>query len=344
MDILRLQEIAAFGEDSGNRNLLGMQPYMERRDYASEDAFYAKISAYFRAAAERGWITPRTIVVLPEYLGTWLVVAGEADAVYTAPTIARAMRELVARRLPAFLAQLLRSNEKNRVEASLFRLKAERMASIYNNVFSQLAKEYRATVAAGSILLPEPRVVDGKATAGTGSLYNAALVFHPDGRADSGIARKCFPTADEVSFVASAPVSELPVFDTPAGRLGLLVCADSWFAEPYQRLKDQQVELLAVPSASSPAAGWDQPWKGYSGWPEPPEVERADIHTLTERQAWGKYAMAGRAASAGVKAGINVFLYGDLWDLDFGGGRWRIVRGEMNIEGEAGPAIINLWL
>jgi hypothetical protein len=188
-------------------------------------------------------------------------------------------------------------------------------------------------------------VVAGTVTPGKGSLYNAAFVFRPDGFAESLPARKSFPVSDELPFVAAAPVSSLPVFDTPAGKLGVLVCADSWFPEAYRQLRDQGVELLAVPSASTHGYQWYDPWSGYSGWPVPEDVDRRDIGVLTERQAWGKYALAGRMASAGARAGINVFLYGDLWDLEFNGGRWRLVSGKTNIEGECdGAAVINLWL
>ncbi len=337
-------EIAAYGQDTGRGNLLGIQPFVTGRDYASEAAFFEKIDSYFQVAAGRGWINPRTVVVLPEYLGTWLVAAGESPAVITSADINQAMRGLMLRHLPAFAGQVLRAKEKNRVNASLFRLKAASMAQIYQTVFSHLAKAYDATIVAGSILLPEPKVSDGCVTAGQGSLYNASFLFHPDGRADPNIARKSFPTSDELPFVATAPIADLPVFDTPAGRLGVLVCADSWFTEAYQTLKAQNVELLVVPSASFPGEVWNQPWHGYSGWPEPPEVDKADILAITERQAWEKYAISMRIASAGARAGMNVFLYGKIWDLDFGGGRWRLICGEMNVEGSEGPAMINLWL
>jgi hypothetical protein len=254
------------------------------------------------------------------------------------------MTSLVLRNLPSFTRDVLFAKEQDRVKASLFRMKASEMARIYQSVFSRLAKEFRVTIAAGSILLPEPRVVDGQILPGNGRLYNCAFVFRPDGTVEPHISLKIFPIKEELPFVAPAPVDSLPVFETPAGKLGVLVCADSWYPEPYRRLKEQGVELIAVPSASSPAQVWDQPWQGYNGFRAPADVDARDYHSLTERQAWGKYALAGRIASSEARAGINVFLYGDLWDLDFGGGRWRLVKGDMNIEGGAGAALVNLWL
>jgi hypothetical protein len=344
MPTIDLQEMVDHGQDAGCGNLLGIQPFMRGIDYASEATFYARLAGYFQRAAGKGWMNERTVVVLPEYLGSWLVAAGEKPEALSAPAIQSAMTTLVLRHLGPFAAELLRAKEADRVKASLFRIKAGGMARIYQAVFSRLAKEYHVTVAAGSILLPEPRVVEGQIVPGKGRLYNTAFVFRPDGSVEPRFSLKIYPIQDELPFVATAPVESLPVFDTPAGKLGVLVCADSWYPAPYLRLKDQGVEIIAVPSASSPAAVWDQPWGGYSGFSAPADVDTRDYKSMTERQAWGKYALAGRIASAGARAGINLFLYGDLWDLDFGGGRWRLVKGDMNIEGGVGPAIVNLWL
>jgi hypothetical protein len=92
--------------------------------------------------------------------------------------------------------------------------------------------------------------------------------------------------------------------------LGVLICADSWFQEGYQVLKQKGVKILAVPSFCSINFGWQIPWTGYSGWPTPAQA-KADIGILTEGQAWLKYAMVGKAFTVGnMQAGMNVFLKG----------------------------------
>lgn len=345
MDDLDLQEVFTHGRDAGRGNLLGIQPLMRRSDYASGAAFTARVRAYLQQARELGWTTERTVAVLPEHLGTWLVAANESPSVYSAAAIAEAMRPLAMRNLGRFLFELLRSREKDRLTAALFRVKAAQMARMYTAAFASLAREFGVTIAAGSIVLPSPAVIEGKVTAGKGALYNTAFVFQPNGQACPGAARKFAPVNSELPFITPASPEDLPAFETPAGRLGVLVCADAWHPEAYQRLRALGVELVAVPSASSPGEIWEKPWGGYSGRPAPSDVDPADVGRLTERQAWGKYALAGRMASSEARAGINVFLYGDLWDLDFTGGRWRIVRGGTDFEGSSyGPALINLWL
>jgi N-carbamoylputrescine amidase len=44
------------------------------------------------------------------------------------------------------------------------------------------------------------------------------------------------------------PGRELPVFDTPLGRIGLLVCYDVWFPEAARTLASKGAQILCVPS------------------------------------------------------------------------------------------------
>ena len=66
---------------------------------------------------------------------------------------------------------------------------------------------------------------------------------------------------------------------------------------------------------------------------------------IDEATAWRKYALAGRIASSGARAGLNVFLHGKLWDLGAEGGRSLAIRGETLIETSADKAaLLNLWV
>ncbi len=336
---------AEFGVDAGCGNLLGVQPWLEAADYASAGRFEARLEGYLRAAAEKGWLTPRTIVLFPEYTGTWLVAVDESPALYRASTIEQGMRRLIVRRLPAYLRALFAARAPDRFRAALFHLKAKRMAHVYQTVFAALARRYGVTVVAGSIVLPEPDIVAGVLTPGDGPLQNVCLVFRPDGSPYPRLVRKAFPIEAERPFTASASPASLPTFDTPAGRLGVLICADSWYPEPYAVLKAQQPDLLAVPSFLSPAGVWNQPWRGYDGAPPPADTDPADAGRLTEGEAWLKYALAGRMHAAGARCGLNVFLRGRLWDMG-SDGRAVAVRGTSVEVAPAteGPLLVNCWI
>jgi predicted amidohydrolase len=342
----KTDQLVVLGSDGGQGNLLAVQADMRAVDYRSAASFADKLSGYLQMAQAQGWLNRRTIAVFPEYIGTWLVAAGEGPAVWEAAGLRQAMQALVLAHPLAFARNFVRAREKGRMEAALFRLKAASMARIYTNVFSDLARQFGVTVVAGSILLPEPTITAGCVEPGQASapLQNVSAVFQPDGQIHPWLARKCFPIQDEQPFVASARLSELPSFETPAGRLGVLVCADSWFPQAYAQLAASGIELLAVPSYINHAGAWDKPWGGYSGWPEAADVIREDIGGINEGQAWRKYALGGRLASSGARAGVNVFLQGSLWDMGADGAS-LIVKQNEAMEAQPGQgALLNMWL
>jgi len=342
---LRLQEFCPFGSDAGHGNLLGIQPYMTPDDYASEDRFFAKLDGYLADAKRRGFIADKTIVVFPEYLSAWLIVAGEKRSVYRAPTVDRAAAILAASNLLSFLRWLPYASAPERARRALLNMKARSMAAIYQRVFSRLAQTYRVTIVAGSVILPDPKVRDGVLTAGRGPLYNTSVVYAPDGRALAPVVKKAFPVAEELRYLKAGRAEDLPVFDTPAGRLAVLICADSWYPEPYLRLNPQRPDIIAVPAFLYSAGQWEEPWTGYSGAPPPDDVDPNDIGVLTEGQAWLKYSLPARLRDSGARAGIGVFLQCRLWNLTSDGQSFAVVDDSTHTCPRTdGAALLNLWL
>ena len=76
------------------------------------------------------------------------------------------------------------------------------------------------------------------------NVYNCAVVVGPDGLL--GCYRKThFWDREKLIY---EPGGELPVFETPLGTLGLLVCYDAWFPEAIRTLAMRGTELLCVPA------------------------------------------------------------------------------------------------
>jgi hypothetical protein len=344
IDDLQVDEVVEQGSDTGRGNMLGIQPYMRPGDYATQETLFTRLAAYLDAAAKKGWLNPRTTVVFPEYLGVWIVIAGEKPHIYRETTQMGAARAVLLSNPFSSAKAWFTSGEKDRLAASLFRMKAGDMARIYQAVFSGLAKKYSITLVGGSIVLPAPQVIEGVINAGSGTLHNIAAVFAPDGKAHAALSHKKYITNDEIPFLESASET-LPVYDTPAGKLGVIVCADSWFPIPYEQLKTQNVAMLAVVSYAIGKGRWDQPWTGYSGWEAPEDVNRADVGQMTEGQAWRRYALARRIHQSGARCGMNIFLHGDLWDLGGEDGRSLLVDGDTVVETSGKrAALLNLWL
>jgi predicted amidohydrolase len=298
-----------------NGNFLAIQPLMEPKDYQTAAAFAGKLEYYFLEAKSRHWLHESTIVVLPEYIGTWLVAAEEKNSVYSAPNIQRAMETMIKSNLFSFVSSYFSATAKDKVRDAVFRMKAGKMAKIYGDVLSALAKKYKLTIVGGSIVLPNPKVEDNNIIPQQGNLYNVSFLFYPDGSIDPKITLKVFPTKDEQNFLSEGKIDKLPVYETLAGKLGIIICADSWYDEVYKHFQDKNCELIAIPSFMTPNGLMRTKWKGYSGYAAPKDVDLKDIGSITERQAWEKYAMAGKFRNYNFRAGVNVFMRGKLWDI-----------------------------
>jgi len=347
MDDLSLPNLHQLGRDRGRGNLLGIEPYMIPQDYASKESFFSKLNGYLLAAQRKDYLNDKTIVLFPEYIGSWLVLAGESEKIFQASTLESAERAMVFRHPLKFIAYLLTSTEKARAEAAFFRMKAHQMKEIYQDTFSQLARDHSVTIIAGSIVLPAPHISSRQLILNKGPLFNASLIYRPDGTPHQQVVCKAFPTAQELPFITPAAANGITSFDTPAGRLGVLICADSWFPKVYVSLKEQAIDLLAVPSYDVfGMQRWKQPWHGYDGWQAPMDVDLNDIEKITEAQAWSKYSLAGRIRSSGATYGMNIFLRGRLWEQDLGGFPATLVRhDDVFVEEQTQKAaILSLWL
>lgn len=303
--------------DSATGNIIGIQPYLRNTDYANEASFYQVLQAYVEKAKTAGMLSSKTILVFPEYIGSWLVAANEKRSIYdSGATIGDAMQLEVLSNLPAFLPAYLNSHGKDRAKEALFRMKQAAITKIYQTVFSRLAREYKVSIVAGSAVLADPQVNEqGILTSGNGPLYNTSVVFDTSGTILLPLVKKLFPITDEQGFTANGDSSVSPVFHLPAGNLAVLVCADSWFPAAYRSIAGK-ADIIAIPSLGGPDSIWQNPWMGYNGFFPPSDVDTVkDYHHIPEGDAWVKYAMAKRAPAAGIHTGMNVFFTGKIWDM-----------------------------
>jgi hypothetical protein len=331
------------GSDRGQGNVIGIETFMRTRDYASEEAFLDRLDGFFSEASAH--FSTGTVVILPEYIGTWLVAVDEGPATIDADTTSNAMLPLIAGNFPTWLGHRGEAPATDTDTYAVFATKAPRMAEVYARVMGTLAERYAVTLVAGSINLPGPRVDDGVIVTSPGApLGNASFVFGPDGALIGPSVIKVFPTKSEQGFLTAGEASELPVFDTPAGRVAVLICADAWYPESYAALLGRDVDVIAVPVFVDGTGKWDEPWGGYSGHDAPADVDGADVGVLSEGEAWAKYALPGRAHEAGVTTGLTVPLRGTLWDLTTDGTALAVHDGApVVLEGRDAPAVVTLW-
>ena len=162
-------------------NLLLLRPQLFALDYQSPEHLRLKLAAALTHARSAGLLRPDTLVVLPEHIGTWLIARDEKVEFYRARS-RKEVRDWLLLGNPWLAVRVLLLNlDAQRLDEALLRMKAEGMAEDYQQLFAGLAREYRITLLAGSILLPEPRMENGRLRSGRGPLRNLSLVFAPDG-------------------------------------------------------------------------------------------------------------------------------------------------------------------
>ncbi len=88
-------------------------------------------------------------------------------------------------------------------------------------------------------------VVGGFCERHKGSLYNSAAVIGPEGLI--GVYRKTHLWDAENLFFEPGDHG-FPVFATPLGRIGALVCYDGWFPEAWRLLAMQGADIVCVPT------------------------------------------------------------------------------------------------
>lgn len=343
-----LSEVENFGENTGHGNLLALSPYVHPYDFSSEAAFYNMMSYYFRFAQKKKLLNDSTIVILPEYLGTWLVAVNEKKALYKDTSVTDAMQRIALSNIWSFGWAYLNAKGKNKAEDAVFRMKATKMLDAYQHTFTKLAKEFGVTIVAGSIVLPQPEVKDGIIIIHNGGkLYNISAVFDRNGKVLAPLTRKKALIEKEKSFTENVNSSTFPVYTTIAGKLGVLISTDAWFPENYATLQKKHATLLSVPAFSVGNNAWDSIWKGYDGGAPPADIEINDIRKITQREALLKYAMTGRVNTTPIKKAVSVFLQGDLWNMGTDGNTliWNIDKPIVAADSETqAGSLINVWL
>lgn len=346
---LRIHLAINEGQPGERGNLLGIQPELFPADYQSTERLHRKLSAYLQQARDRGLINSRTIVVLPEHIGTWLLASGERNQLYQAETIHDAMTWLAMSHPLQYIGALFKARGSNRSDDAHVRMKAADMAKDYQALFGGLAREFGITLVAGSIVLPEPRVENGRLRIGKGALFNCSVTFDRDGLPIGQPQRQLFPTDHQRGYIQPAAGAPLNVIETPAGRLGILIGSDSWYPRNYEALDQQGVELIAVPAFVVGNGNWNKPWSGYH---HPLTVSSLELKPvqLNEGDAWQRLTLTGRAPHSNAKASISVFMRGQFWDQGSSGYSFASRAGQNISEPSPdspsahGARLINIWL
>lgn len=93
-------------------------------------------------------------------------------------------------------------------------------------------------------------VIEKDSDLSQGTLYCTALFFGPDGEL-LGKHRKLKPTGSERLIWGEGDGSTLPVFDTPYGRIGTLICWENYMPLARAAMYDKGVQIYIAPTADA---------------------------------------------------------------------------------------------
>ncbi|WP_217474507.1 carbon-nitrogen hydrolase [Stutzerimonas stutzeri] len=266
---LRTLPIESQGHPAAAGNLLAVQTRLMPADYQSRERLQLKFSTYLDQAQAAGLLGPRTVVVLPEHVGTGLFALGEKPEVQQARTLRDAMQWMALSNPWDYLRALVGHEGKDRRTEAVLKIKGQQMAEDYQRIFGGLAKRYGVTLVAGSIVLPEPRLEDGRLRTGRGPLRQVSLSFAADGQPIGPLQYKVALSRYERRY--SKPGDASPAtLATPAGRLAVLIGCDA-----YTRTPPPDAELLALTGArDDPATAC-----AVEAMPQT-TLPRAEVHTF----------------------------------------------------------------
>jgi predicted amidohydrolase/GNAT superfamily N-acetyltransferase len=145
---------------------------------------------------------------------------------------------------PEFFMAPLMAENNNLSESKAIRELAKHSKAIVEK-FSELSISYNINIICGSM----PEVVDGK-------LYNAGYLCKRDGSTERYV--KLHVTPDEAKVWGLQGGSELKVFDTDCGKIGILICYDSEFPELSRLLADEGMDILFVPFLTDTQNGFSR--------------------------------------------------------------------------------------
>jgi predicted amidohydrolase len=236
---------------------------------ASEAAFRAELERIVGLAIPHIARDRPTLVALGELLGLPAALAGPrgilARRVHRSRT---ALTLLALASLPRVLAYRRRWPGISLPRALLLAL-TDALYRPFAETLSALARRHHITIAA-TTLAPrvrrstDPRAIRRGANAvylPTGpEVYNAALVFGPDG-ALLGRVEKVYLTPSERETLDLTPgrLEDVQVIASPAGRLGVAISLDAFTPEYLRRLDALGAEIVVQNDAN------DAPWAGPGG-------------------------------------------------------------------------------
>lgn len=325
------------GTDRKYGNIISMQVFLRTEDFAKPEWWTERIEELLKAGKSANIYDRKTIIIFPEHIGTGLVLLDEKESVFEKENWKIAMDEVVSKHENDILSFLSFSKKPAAKWEATLRYKSQRMADVYTQTFSRLAKEYNVPILAGTIILPSPKVVRGTLVIDpTGPLYNVAIPFAADGKVMDPLIRKSLLTDEEGLVLDKGEISQDRTWIVPGWKVGVFIGQEVFNTALYERLRGKPLDGLVSPSASFPSLG--------------KETIRTFINddtflTLTENEIWEKFGLTKNIKVTRAVESVHSFLHGNFFG-EKTTGRTFNVRDYVNFDfsdSDTEPRILNLY-
>jgi predicted amidohydrolase len=199
----------------------------EKIFYPGEGKDTAEVRILYRLNPDaRVWIKEISLTETDPVKPNWVTVActqGRADLIGWEKVLDKAGQQGVDL---ALLPEYMQGQVEEPLEGPSF------------DLMSKKAKQYNMYVAGGIIRK------DGR----NDRIYNTAMLFGRKGEF-IGMYDKIHPYSPELNERGITPGSQVPVFTTDFGKIGIMICYDSWFTDVIQLLALKGAALVLFPNA-----------------------------------------------------------------------------------------------
>lgn len=299
------------GTDRKYGNLVGIQLVLQPEDFVKEEWWRERIEETLNKAKSSAIFDRKTIVILPEHTGTGLIFLEEKSRFINADSLEIA----------------LKTKGETFSLSDLFYLKAEKMADVYVRTFSELAKQYNVPILAGTIILPNPKIVKGSLVLDSkGPLYNVAIPFSADGKLMEPLVKKSLLTEEELKILSPGETTQDRVWVVPGWKVAILIGQEVFDINIYNRLVGKPIDGLISPSASYPNMKW----------------QSAD---LEDSNVWKTEGIPKFIKSTKAQDLVQVFLAGHLYGQQWKGRTFNLrdFTNEDQVRSVESPTILNLY-
>jgi hypothetical protein len=293
------------GSDRKLGNLIAIEPSFLSLDFYSEENFKNSLIPLFEKAKKENAIDRKTIIILPEHIGTGLYFLNENRSIYFSniDIVIGNLKQIHKEFIEKFKISCKETECKTKdveLEAIVYE-KKDQVAEIYHRTFSELAKEYSVTIIAGSILLPNPKIEKGNLISDKGPIFNVSLSYLPNGKIINQIIKKVHLNEMEKNFIQPGEVNQDLVISVPGWKVGVLLGIDSFYSSMYAQISKTKVDGIVSPSSSF--------------FEEKVLDEKSQTIDLQESEDWYRYSIKERFLETKAKVALQLFWKGKFGDI-----------------------------